>query len=309
MTADPSTLRKTLSPAGSSGSHGQAQASSPAEHGPSLGEAIADYRRRRRSYKDRSWSQEELAFACGTDQAHISRIESNRQRPEYSTLVRICEALELSQTESTYILALAGYRVATPLPNEHAVASALSTIAPLIDSSPYPMVLIDEGERIWYMNRFVATLWGECYGATDQKGCLTKVSGGRVVETMFDDERSRLWDEYYADADKIVGRGVALFWRACHVQPHDPELARICARLKENPKFLAQWQRVESEVNDLLFPDHHTFTITHPSLGPLRLHAWRTRAASDGRFIIINYTPVDGDTSRVLARLTERCFR
>src|SRR5947207_7304127 len=65
-----------------------------------LGDALAFYRSRcRRPNSPRPWSQEELAFASGTDQSHISRIENNQRHPEYATLERICGALALTPAE------------------------------------------------------------------------------------------------------------------------------------------------------------------------------------------------------------------
>jgi ribosome-binding protein aMBF1 (putative translation factor) len=71
----------------------------------SLGEAVALLRR---NMRPRGWSQEDLAFAIGTEQPQISRIESNRQRPMYPTLIRIFNALELDPKDRARLLHLAG---------------------------------------------------------------------------------------------------------------------------------------------------------------------------------------------------------
>lgn len=279
------------------------------EHG-TVGAVIAGYRRRRQQpHRNTPWSQEELAFACSTDQAHISRIESNRQHPEYSTLVRICEALELSQTERQYLLALAGYHLAPPLPDEAAAAAVLARLVPILNTYPYPVVLLDEGERQWYANAFGAVLWGQCLGSTDPGRYLSRIRGQRVVELLFDPDQSARhlpqWQACYENIDYVLNRIVALFWRVCRMRLQDAALQATVARLRQNPAFGERWEQLEVGAIDLLFIDHATYIIRHPEFGRLQLHSWRTRAASDERFIVTHFSPVDGATSHVLERLAE----
>lgn len=276
--------------------------------GATVGETIAAYRRRlRQSCRDLPWSQEELAFASGTDQAHISRIESNRQHPEYSTLVRICDALALSQTERSYLLALAGYQVVPPLPDATTIHDVLGKLAPILDGLAYPASCIDEGERLWHLNPLAVLAWGECYGTTQPEQCLAYIRGRRSLETIFEpghyQERLAVWAAYYADFDHVLYRNVALFWRAYRARAHDPDLNAALSRLQQNPHFCELWERISHGENDLLYVDHTTYTIRHPTLGELRFHCWRTRAAIDERFIVVHYSPVDAPTSQILASL------
>jgi transcriptional regulator with XRE-family HTH domain len=282
----------------------------PAGPGGNLGQVIAAYRRRRRQpHRDVPWSQEELAFACGTDQAHVSRIESGRQHPAYATLVRICDALELSQTERSHVLAIAGYQVASPLPDEAAVARVVARLAPVLDTSPYPVVLIDEGERQWYANALAVELWGQCYAARSHAEYLERTRGRWTAELVFDpavgDERLSRWRAVYEDIDQVLMRIVALFQRAYHIHAGDPSVAAVLERLERNREFASLWRRVASGESDQLFIDHATYTVRNPTLGRLRLHAWRARAAVDERFIVTHFSPVDAPTSRVLERLAD----
>src|SRR5213076_2000129 len=139
--------------------------------------------------------QEELAFACGTDQSHISRIENNQRHPEFATLARICTALRLTPAEHAYVFGLAGYLSPPALPDEAAVASILAKLAPHMEMIPYPACLVDDGVRQWYLNARVAALWGHLYGSTDQRQCLALSAGRRPVEAVFDPDR---WPEAYA---------------------------------------------------------------------------------------------------------------
>ena len=124
-----------------------------------LGGVIRAYRLRRRSQTGQPFSQEELAFASGTDQAHISRIESDQKHPQYSTLCRICDALELSLVEREYLLGLAGYEISPPLPDEKTIEAVVSKLAPLIETYPYPAEIMDESERVWHLNDMGTMVW------------------------------------------------------------------------------------------------------------------------------------------------------
>jgi transcriptional regulator with XRE-family HTH domain len=272
-----------------------------------LGDLIIKYRlRQRQPHRNAPWSQEDLAFASETDQAHISRIENNQYRPQYETLARICDALALSQTERAYVLAHAGYPVVRPLPDESAVTALTLKLAPLLETYPYPALLIDEGERHWYMNALVAKLWGPCYGATDQQNCLRFAYGKRSLELLFDQHEPRfhIWKSYFEDFDDVFTRNVALFWRAYRTRPQDPEIGKILTCLKHYPIFLDVWQKIETGDIDTLLVEHGLCAIRNPKLGLFRFHAWRTHVAVDERFIVIHATPVDTRTSRALERLT-----
>jgi transcriptional regulator with XRE-family HTH domain len=215
-----------------------------------LGELIAKYRQRQRQpHHDAPWSQEDLALASETDQAHISRIENDQHHPQYATLVRICDALALSQTERVYVLARAGYPVVRPLPDMNAVRLVSSKLAAVLETYPYPAMLIDDGERIWYLNVLVAKLWGPCYGANDWQGCLTLASGKRTLELIFDPDLHEplfsTWRSYFEDYGSVLTRNEAYYWRAHQTRPQDPEMTRILSRLKRYPVFLQLWERIE----------------------------------------------------------------
>jgi len=167
------------------------------EPGPpvvTVGETIAAYRRRRiRQRTGEPWSQEELALACHTNQAHISRIESNRKHPQYSTLVRLCEALDLPAPKRSYLLALAGYPVQPTLPGRAEVEEITSEIVPILQRYPYPALLMDGGERVWYVNPLLAQMWGAGLGGSDHAECMKSVRGRRTLEFVFDPRFMPIW--------------------------------------------------------------------------------------------------------------------
>jgi hypothetical protein len=76
--------------------------------GSSLGDLITKYRLRQRHQDDRGHSETWRLPARLTSayQPH----ENNLYHPQYATLVRICDALALSQTERAYLLPVLGIR-------------------------------------------------------------------------------------------------------------------------------------------------------------------------------------------------------
>jgi transcriptional regulator with XRE-family HTH domain len=175
--------------------------------GATLGETIAAYRLSQ-SPNGKQWSQEELAFACGTHQAHLSLIENNQKHPQLWTLVRICDALGLRQDDRSKLLALAGYHVAPPLPDEAAARSVLSKLVPILESYPYPTILMDEGEVTWHYNSIGTVIFGPLYGFNDLERFRSSTRGTRTFELLFDPDLFSRWKLYFEDLDNILMRVV-----------------------------------------------------------------------------------------------------
>ncbi len=271
---------------------------------------IATFRRRRRDpATGRPWSQEELAFACGTGQAHISRIESGRQLPEYTTLIHICGALQLAKVDRAYLLALAGYNEALPLPDAETARAVLAKLRPVIDTYPYPASVIDEGERIWQFNQLGGDLWSPSYGTTSLSNCMAVVQGHPPVELLFDPQSGpiwiRRWQTYYANLGYALDRNVTLLWRAYQTRSQDVEMSQLVAKLMLNQDFRSRWEKIEIGLDDALFPDHARYVIRQPSLGTLTFNVFRTRASIDDRFIVCHHLPADLPTMITLEHLIE----
>ena len=205
-----------------------------------MGKLIAAYRERS-LLGGKPWSQEELAFAVGTDQAHISRIESGQIHPQFHTLARICDALNLSSIEREEILDQLGFQVAPPLPDVNAALSVVRLLQPLLDSYPYPAILQDEGGRIWFWNKFCVYPWRDCYGASNEEEFVARVRGKRQLEVVFDPEKYPatyfIWATRWENIDHIIHRNVALLWRAFRVRQQDPDMNDGLNRLKQNAEF------------------------------------------------------------------------
>ncbi|HUQ94434.1 MAG TPA: helix-turn-helix transcriptional regulator [Bryobacteraceae bacterium] len=268
-----------------------------------VGEIIATYRQRRvRECNGEPWSQEELAFASGTNQAHISRIESNRKHPQYSTLLRLCEALDIPAAKRSYLLALAGYRVEPALPGKAAVDAVLSELAPVIDRYPYPALLMDVGERIWYVNVLVSAMWGPCLGGNTHSKCLMSVRGKRSVEFLFDARFMPVWISRLQDPGPVMDRHVFLFWRAYHLHSQEAEMKAALETLKSNREFLWRWHHLEDGQMKTALVEHDSLPLTHPDFSKIVFGIWRTTVAADERFIVAHFPPADEVTQLAIGR-------
>ncbi|MEO7649951.1 MAG: helix-turn-helix transcriptional regulator [Bryobacteraceae bacterium] len=266
-----------------------------------VGETIAAYRRRRiRELTGEPWSQEELALASETNQAHISRIESNRKHPQYSTLVRLCEALDLPVPKRSYLLALAGYPVHPTLPERSEVDSLLPEIVPVLQRYPYPALLMDGGERVWYVNPLLARMWGAGLGGSDHAECMKALQGKRTLEFVFDPAYQPVWRSLVPDLGRVMDRHASLFWRAYHLHPQEADMNQALAALKNIPEFLQRWQDLEEGKVKMLLVEHDWLPIHHASLGQLLFMIWRTTFAADERFIVAHFPPADEATHRAI---------
>jgi transcriptional regulator with XRE-family HTH domain len=272
-----------------------------------IGSLIAGYRHRKRNpHTGRPWSQEELAFASGTDQAHVSRLEKNLKHPQYCTLIHICDALELSSTERAQLLNLAGYLLGLPLPSTEEAETVVDFLASYLNTLSYPALLLDEGERVWDLNPLYATVLGICSLTNSYDGCLAKARGKGMVELVFDPDdyeyRLAIWKKYFDDLDYVLNRYISLFWRSYRLHVHDIETEKLVAHLRKNPDFSSRWANLERGQSNVFLTDHAAFTVQHPTLGKLQLFAWRTRVASDERFIVVHFTPADSETAKAFSR-------
>jgi transcriptional regulator with XRE-family HTH domain len=271
-----------------------------------VGELIAAFRQRKiHDATGAPWSQEELALASGTNQAHISRIESNRKHPQYSTLVRLCEALELPPVKRSYLLALAGYPVEPGLPTTDDVGRVLADLVPVIDCYLYPSLVMDVGERIWHVNPLVVEMWGACLGGTTRSECLASVRGKRSVQFLFN-FRAQEWHNRLLQPGQVMDRHAALFWRAYHLHSQDPEMNQALASLKRNPEFLQRWQEMEEGKSKIVLLEHDSLALKHPRFGKLRFTIWRTTFAADERFIVSHFPPADEVTFRAVRKAMRR---
>jgi DNA-binding XRE family transcriptional regulator len=274
------------------------------DDGVSVGDLIVAYRKRRQQVQGHPYSQEDLAFAVRTSQAHISRMENGRNRPEYWTVIRICEALELTLMQRDQLLALAGYQVSPPLPDEDLACSVATEMAPVLDSNTYPAMLLDNGERHWYWNPLMIPIWGPCHGVSDQCEFKERLRGRRTVELIYGlTSRSSLapWVTYMEDIDTLMFRVVAFFWRARWTHLHEPGMERVFGRLSRNDDFRAMWQTVACGDAQFGLTENVVYTLrSGPTLGRLRFHVFRTPVLTHPQFVVVHHTPADSHTASKL---------
>ena len=269
-----------------------------------LGDAIRAYRlRQRQLHNGQPWTQEDLAVAIGTDKAHVNRIERSRQRPELKTLLAMCRALDLSEHEWCHLVSLAGYGLHLPPVTQDEVTSVLQSVARLIESSTYPIVVYDDCERVLDMNELHARLWGSVYGGSDRQTCLAKMRGRFVIERLFEPTGQAALRSLVEDPERVLLRTVRLFGQAYWYHPQDPNLSQALERLERDAEFVRLWHLMLSSQARLIFAEHDVFTLHCPDVGSLVFNSARTHLLWTDRFSVVHHWPADAHTAEALMAL------
>src|SRR5207249_2531222 len=79
------------------------------------------------------------------------------------------------------------------LPGLSEVEQLTSEIVPILHRYSYPALLMDMGERIWYVNPLLAQMWGKALGGSDHAACMRSVRGRRTLEFVFDPSLMPVW--------------------------------------------------------------------------------------------------------------------
>jgi transcriptional regulator with XRE-family HTH domain len=130
----------------------------PAAAGPSVGELLRGWRRRRQI------SQLELALRAGSSARHLSFVETGRSTPGRDLLLRLADQLDVPVRDRNALLTAAGYAplyTETPLddPAMEGLARTLETL--LRAHEPNPALVMNGHYDVVAANRGITLLLGE----------------------------------------------------------------------------------------------------------------------------------------------------
>lgn len=234
---------------------------------------------------------------AGLGSGYMQRIESGKVRqPERATLERILAALDARYNERREILALFGYLVPVPLPDENEIAWARDIAHEDLDGVPFPAYLLDCGIRLLAWNRCVPRLFS-----------VVKHESAEIFANHW--SMFRLWfDPRYGVTERICNPDTffAQMLRAFRHELHliGEELwcaAMIVALLRDMPLFRTHWERSDAPQT----------ASAARALVPLQLRAngdilqFRVSAepfTHDARFRIVYLLPADPFTMQQCAR-------
>lgn len=228
----------------------------------------------------------------GLGSGYMQRIESGKVRqPERSTLERILEALEARYSERREVLALFGYRVAMPLPDEQEIAWARSVATAELSTVPFPAYLLDCGIRLLAWNQPLAALFP-----------VVANEGPQIITehwSMF-----RLWFDPRYGVTNLLLQQELLFAQLVRAFRHELQhtaeepwcQAEIETLVRELPLFRAAWERPDptptASAGRALVP----LQLQLPSAGLLQFRITAEPFTRDARFRIISLLPADPRT-------------
>jgi transcriptional regulator with XRE-family HTH domain len=275
---------------------------------PSLGSLIRRHRlRRSQLHNHQAWTQEDLAVAIGSDKSHVNRIERGHQQPTKQTLIRICDALELSWGERGLLLGLAGFLVEPPAPTPPEIRAVVEQLRATVLAADYSMSLQDTEVRVWELNDIVAYAF---LGYSGRVEALPQVYGVRNMELMLDHPVGEWWRRVIVDFDGYARRHLAQFRRNYRYRQHLPEYQRIMDLILQDRHIHQLWDElVSADASGPRFLDHQRVKLDHPEVGRLAVQIWHSSLISDDRFLLTHLFPADPQTRATFAKLKRRFDR
>lgn len=187
----------------------------------SFGERLRRFRLRR------YFSQMELALRVGVSQRHLSYVENGKAAPSRDLVLRLCEALLLSQRQSDEMVLAAGYapgysEVSLATPSMQDVRRAIELI--LKKQEPYPAVALDLAGNIQGANsafdRLLCAL-GFTFSAEQE--------AANLPIAVFDPKglKSRI-----ANWDTVAGCLLGRVRRQLELRCYEPQLRNLLDRLE-----------------------------------------------------------------------------
>jgi transcriptional regulator with XRE-family HTH domain len=263
-----------------------------------LGSAIRAFRlRRRQVHNGQPWTIEDLAVAMGADKAHLSRIERGLIVPNRATLLRMARALDLSWSETNFLLRVGGSAPIFGKPDAAAIRVAIDWVVPTVRAYVHPVVLHTLDMRAWYVN----ALWLRVMGLTpaEFRGCL---QGRDVLEGAHGHCRSlqRAGDRL-RNVDEATRASIARYRASVtgvDPTPSPPDYVR------EDPRLRRYWEEALEALPQLGLAGEQSRTeLWYPGHGLLVFDAWWCPLQVDGRFVLTHYLPHDMPTRAAVAAI------
>lgn len=243
---------------------------------------------RERAGRAQLWVEAEAALGTG----YLQRVESGRvAQPGRATLVRVLDALDARHGERRDVLALFGYRVATPLPTAADCAWARETCRHQLHEVPFPAYALDCATRLIAWNGQFARLLAAAPGRP-APGALTT----RPLLAAWFDPAAPL-AALVAEPDTLLPALIrALRYEILHLRDEEwygPWFAALGAL----PRFRDTWARVAAEAEPAsaaraLVP----VRLRLPQHGPCQFRLATEPFLRDARFRLVYLFPADTAT-------------
>jgi transcriptional regulator with XRE-family HTH domain len=266
--------------------------------GTALASAIRSFRlRRQQIHNGQPWTIEDLAVAMGADRAHLSRIERGLIIPNRGTLLRIARALDLSWSETNFLLRVGGSAPIFGEPDEEATREAIRWVVDAVRAYAHPVVLHSLDLRAWYAN----ALWLRIMGLTpaEFRRCL---KGREILEGMHGRCRSqqRVGDRF-RNVDNAARASIARYRAAVTGVDPSPSLPNY---LRDDARLRRFWEEAQDALPQLGLAGEQSRTeLWYPGYGLFVFDLWWCPLQIDGRFVLTHYLPHDVATREAVSAI------
>lgn len=229
---------------------------------------------------------------AGLGSGYIQRIESGKVRqPERTTLERILTALDARYSECHDVLALFGYRVATPLPSTADITWAREVAAEELAAVPFPAYLLDCGVRLLAWNRFVPHIF-PVVGQNQQQ----IMSEYWSMFSFWFDPRYGI-TERVCNPETLFAHIVRAFRHELYLMGEEPWCeAMIASLMRDVPLFRGYWEQADVPPTASAARALVPLQILLPGSGMLQFRISAESFTRDARFRIVYLLPADPRT-------------
>lgn len=242
----------------------------------------------------RGLQQKALAQLASVDAAFLNRLErggSRRSKPKPETIYRLLDALRATPTEREAV-----FHMEVPPPSDEEIEAFVAEIASELELSPEPAVLVDNR---WY-RRYINRVGRRMYGLTDDE--YRRSVNVHTLAAYVDPEQPIY--ARYRDADRLYhfARRVLTFRIAFAAQQFDSWYLEVERYLKQFPMGNSVWDNTELVVPPT-FMLSQDVTYQDAQQRIYRLAGRVDILLKDPRFMLLQLSPQDDETRRLLASL------
>ena len=251
------------------------------------GQLLRDLRRNRGETLADIATDAEITFKT------LQSIETGSTKsPSFARLSRIVEALDAISPvpikERHQIFAVYGYRKSYPLPNQREIDGAIQEWKEKYQNVPYPAYLVDCGQRLLDWNKYAPRLVG--LRNTDVQ--TQEFSGVTIYDIMFQISNNFVEmidrEEYFEDLIRTIQSEDSAFHVEDWYQEHLNETR------ERYPEFGDIWDRVANKDNfEFELGNNIPIKLTIPGTGSVSFRLLKIIFASDARFFVVQWIPVD----------------
>jgi transcriptional regulator with XRE-family HTH domain len=240
----------------------------------------------------------EVGERAGLDISYISRLERpdalQRATPKPDTIDRVLNAIGATEQERAAV-----FHVEPPAPTPEEIRARVRQVAERFEDHPDPVQFGEERGFSWYYNRSARA----AAGFTEDE--YRRSMGEHLLLAIIDPSCPRYSRVPEEERAAIFASSAALFKTHFADQQFDRWYVDVVAGIYRFSWAVKIWES-PNLTHDYLLLERQDIRVLNPTVGVLKFRAQLNHLASDERFTLVEYTPLDHTTSVYLKVLTAR---